>query len=210
MKVYHNKQSQFELFPAEGEPPVKKTSQRFFLKDLTFSPENFIVLSVVLIMSMVVFFSLGVERGKRTAWAKKSQQGQRTKTSVHPDATLTKDKTRPANGGAQTTSVPRKRIDRNPIIIERKTAVSRASGQGDTILEKNADKVYTVQVASFRKEEYAQKEAMDLKKKGYEILVLPKGKYSIVCVGKFAQRDEAKLFSKKLRKRYKDCLIRSL
>ncbi|MCK5581683.1 MAG: SPOR domain-containing protein, partial [Candidatus Omnitrophica bacterium] len=76
--------------------------------------------------------------------------------------------------------------------------------------KKKVDSTYTVQVASFRKKVYAEKEAMDLKKKGYEIFVVPKGDYSIVCVGKFAYKNEANQMSRKLRKRYKDCLVRSL
>ena len=71
-------------------------------------------------------------------------------------------------------------------------------------------KFYTVQVASYKGEKYAQKEASLLKQKGYDILVLPKGAFSIVCVGKFKEKEEAKNFSQKLKKQYKDCLVRSL
>ena len=76
--------------------------------------------------------------------------------------------------------------------------------------EEIIDLAYTVQVASFQKDEYAQKEAMTLKKKGYDIFVVAKGKYSIVCVGKFSRRDEAKVILSRLKKTYKDCMVRRL
>ena len=57
----------------------------------------------------------------------------------------------------------------------------------------------------------AKKEAENLEERmEYDIFVLPKGKYSIVCVGKFPQEDRAKVILNKLRKRYKDCLVRRL
>ena len=207
MKIYPNKQSQFELFPGGSEQPVKKSGSRFFLTALTLSPENFIILGIVLIMSMVVSFSLGVERGKKMVMVKKKQQSQRATVPAH---FVPEKKDRIRESETKAAPVPEKAGSVSFSRAEEEAAISGASGQGDTILEKRVEKNYTVQVASFRKEESAQKEAMDLKKKGYEILVLPKGKYSIVCVGKFVQRNEAKVFSRKLKKRYKDCLIRSL
>ena len=72
------------------------------------------------------------------------------------------------------------------------------------------DKKYTIQVASFKTDLNANKEADSLKGKGFETSVLRKGSYSIVCVGKFQRKEEAKQFSRKLRNRYKDCLVRRL
>ncbi|MBZ0166890.1 MAG: SPOR domain-containing protein [Candidatus Omnitrophica bacterium] len=67
---------------------------------------------------------------------------------------------------------------------------------------------YTIQVASFKTDTPAQREASWLKDKGYETFVLRKGDYSIVTVGQFNQAQEAKAFSQRLSQRYKDCLVR--
>lgn len=69
---------------------------------------------------------------------------------------------------------------------------------------------YTIQVASFLNRINAQKEAAILKRKGLSPLVLPKGKFSIVCVGNFAKRKEAESLLSKLKKQYQDCRIRRL
>ena len=52
--------------------------------------------------------------------------------------------------------------------------------------------------------------AQILQKKGYETVVISKGSYTIVCVGKFTHKNKAQLFAKDLRKKYKDLLVRSL
>jgi len=49
-----------------------------------------------------------------------------------------------------------------------------------------------------------------LKKKGYEIFIVQKGSYLVVCAGKFFEHDEAEGFSTKLKNKYKDCLVRRL
>jgi cell division septation protein DedD len=75
--------------------------------------------------------------------------------------------------------------------------------------EKKIDKGYTVQVASYAQTDSAERESIGLKKRGYETFILPKGKYFILCVGKFADKAEADIFLVKLKKQYKDCLVRS-
>jgi cell division septation protein DedD len=69
---------------------------------------------------------------------------------------------------------------------------------------------YTVQVASYADEKFAKKAAMDLDKRGFQTIVMQKGKYAILCVGKFNQKNEAKATIAKLKPKYKDCLVRSM
>ena len=69
---------------------------------------------------------------------------------------------------------------------------------------------YTIQVVSFAKKEIADKEALKLTAQGFDAFVLKKGKYSILCIGRFASRDQAGKEQKLLRKKYNDCLIRKI
>ena len=71
---------------------------------------------------------------------------------------------------------------------------------------------YTVQVASYKSTNGAQKEAATLKQKGYsDVHILSKGKYVILCIGSFQKKEEANLFSQKnLKSRYQDLRVRSL
>jgi len=69
---------------------------------------------------------------------------------------------------------------------------------------------YTVQVASFRTNSYAQKEVDLLKKRGYKAITLNKGEHIILCVGNFPEKEEAQALLSELSRYYKDCRIRRL
>ena len=186
MNIYHNNQSQFELFPGDSDGHGQKQKLCSFRTKVIFSIENCIVLGIVAIIGLVLSFSLGVERGKKRDQVAKSQL-----------ADLQQEEVVAAEVQEIAVVVPE---------IEERVAALPVVGQAtedpgpETVVpaveefqKKKVDKSYTIQVASFKSEAYAKKEAMNLKKLGYEkIMVLPKGKYSIVCIGEFAQKDEAK------------------
>ena len=192
------KQSQFELFPRSNEEKGQDLPKdRVELKDLTLSVENIILLSIIFVMGFVLFFSFGVERGKHLA--------KRSIETIEATAYVPTEET----PSVASTEVP-----------QEESIDSLKAVEGDEIREvievpqvqeiKIPDNIFTIQVASFKLERNAQKEADGLKEKGFEGYVVPKGSYSIVCVGKFNERSEAKQFATKLKHRYKDYLVRRL
>ena len=98
----------------------------------------------------------------------------------------------------------------NPVKTTPLPPADSEQAQNISPLEDSNKKPYTIQVASFKSEIYARKEAQDLEKKGHQSLIASKGKHFIVCVGKFVSENEAKIFSGQLKKQYKDCLVRRL
>lgn len=69
---------------------------------------------------------------------------------------------------------------------------------------------YTIQVASISNEKNIKGELASLKNKGYAAFSLVKGKYTVICVGKFEGKEDAKVKLQKLKTRYPDCQIRRL
>jgi hypothetical protein len=213
MDGFYHRQTQFELFPSAVGQVEGQQRPRLFNSPLIMSMENFIVLTVVIVMSMVLSFSYGVERGKKV-------------DGVSVPAALA------SRGAAVARSVPGQALaksagtlDRGKVAVEMKGGDSVASAQTIPLTkaevavpapeknkapEKLVDKFYTVQVASYKKGDYAAKAAEGLKQKGYETMVVTKGEHEIVCVGKFGVENEAKKFSQKLKKQYKDCLVRRM
>lgn len=192
MSLYYNKQSQFELFPAAASRPYEtKKGTGFFISSLTLPLETMMVASIFLIMLMVVMFSLGVERGKKIAMGTRA-----VRAKAVPSAPA------PAPAQAGTAVVPAAApaaVPSNNLPAPHKETVENDGPGG-----------YTIQVASYAQESAAQREAGNLNKKGYKTLVMNKGKFTILCVGKFGEKSEAQSFSKELRKKYRDCLVRSL
>ena len=89
--------------------------------------------------------------------------------------------------------------------------VTAASAPEKTVIEeKNTEKKYHVQVASFHKENSARQEAKTLENDGYPVIITKKGDYLVIYVGGFKNEREAKSNFKNLQKRYKDCFLKRL
>lgn len=191
------KQSQFELFPETVGPADKNVHPRLMFSSLIFSLENIIVTGIFIVMAVILSFSVGVERGKRTIIVPA------VTTSAPGTALAASVSALPANQG----SVAPKVAAPAPPAIEKKTDKFR---EEPAKLPEILTGDYTVQVASFKKKDYAMKEATDLKKNGYHIFIVTKSGYSLVCVGKFSEKDGAKVILTQLKKKYKDCMVRRL
>lgn len=207
------RQSQFELFPQTIPRQEKVSRPGYLFSSLTLSLENIIIGVIILMMAVIFSFSLGVEKGKKIA----TRNGNLNQDNVPAATELTGRERRPA---------PLKplRLDPNQVTVEQasvkkpppfelKAKTPDVKGVFVPLrVSRPADlrNTYTIQVASYKQERYAHKEAGDLKKTGHEIFVLPKGSYSIVCVGKFSSPAEAQNTLSRLRRKYKDCLVRRL
>lgn len=152
--------------------------------------EQAIMISVIVLMVIVLSFSLGVEKGKRI------------------DNVLNN----------QNTLISEVQLPTRPVVkevkqeVETKHEILQKIEPRDKVIRQQPRETneYTIQVASFKKRSSVDEEAKSLQKKGYEVVILPKGNYIILCVGKFSKKEEATSFLGKLRKQYKDCLIREL
>ena len=210
--------TQFELFPNATVKASELRQRRYLLKDLTLSVEHIIVSTIVFVMVTVLFFSFGVEKGKRMVRVSILEAaGISRAVEAVSQETRGVVSSRLLAGRGEAQAAPAVTISPQ---AEEETLRSPKGGleppEASPKMEAQPQKkdaqedIFTIQVASFNSPQSAQKEAMLLKQKGYDIFVLPKGKHSIVCVGKFGQQNEAKAFSNKLKNRYNDCLVRRL
>ena len=197
MTIPSFRQSQFELFPGENSGQPRPPAKPFVIKDLTLNAENIIVLCIIFVVCMVLFFSFGVERGKRISF----------------DRTIAAATTPPAMNPAV--------IDGNEVkakitVVDESSAKAGLAAPNPEekreVLELNIDEQlrYTIQVASYKREKDAKHEAKRLEDKGHKSFVVPKGAYSIVCVGRFPEKDDAQLYANKIKANYSDFLIRRL
>lgn len=182
MNINRKGQSQFELFPGASKCGPETGKPAPLTKDLTLSLENIIVLCIIFVMSLVLFFSFGVEKGRRAVVAP---------DGVHLAPKMKKITLDPSGSGVKNTQKERVvfPVDIPKGLTEDSDATPRQMQDDDQ------ERLFTIQVASFKLRKNALREADRLKSIGHEdAFVIPKGSYSIVCVGKFAQRVEAKNF----------------
>jgi hypothetical protein len=206
-----NSASQLELF---GE--TKGFSQR---KSHSYGPKNSFftsiwsyektVLSVIALFAVsVVAFSLGVEHGKRITLAKLTPRFDISAKAKTPDATLVAAQALPKEPATETIAVPEpvnQQTTAATVIalpplpqIKQNSSVSLAAGS------------YTIQLASFKTKENAQKAARSLKKRGLSPVILSKGSYTILCVGNFNNKTAAQSKVTEFKKNYQSCYVRRL
>lgn len=125
----------------------------------------------------------------------RSSSGMKTTENILPDKNTDK---------AQTVFLA------NSNVSALKNSSSVLAKKDDSSLGLSANKPYTIQVASYKDDQYAQKEANSLKKKKFDAFVITKGDFIIVCVGKFSKKEDANGILSKMKKNYNDCLIRRL
>ena len=201
------RQSQFELFPQTLANHQKVNRPAYLFSSLTLSLENIIIVAIILIMAVLFSFSLGVEKGKKIVTNPNDSLNQNNAPS---GTEFTGRENKPSN------RIKSLQLDHNQAIVEQVSAKPVPDKTIPVLKQMPLEakgvvkSAYTVQVASYKQEKYAQKEAMNLKKTGHEIFVLPKGSHSIVCVGKFSSQTEANNALSRLRSKYKDCLVRRL
>lgn len=171
---------QLELFSDPQEDPktaASRAQKNSFLTRI-WGYEKTVLIILALLVTAIVAFSLGVEKGKRTL------------------------------------------VKQIPVFVNEPAAVVEIAKQAEPLAPLAAPEVkpvavaqkgnYTIQVASFKAASHAKKEAMLLKKRGFESLTLKSGIYTILCVGKFPNKETAQPLLTELRKYYKSCYIRRL
>ncbi len=248
------KQSQFELFPGTPGSSTDTGRPRYLFANLNLSVENMVLLGIIILMTMVFIFSLGVEKGKKlvgqsdvsiAVYPPRDSAVAAAPVTTGSIISSDHDRTSSAAASAPIVAVQNTQKTIQPIAVIEPPAIKQNSKSSYSVYEANGrfgvekekfnnlssgqrqnnstvkatenttanpflNKPYTIQVASFKDEEYAQKEASALKKKNFAVFVISKGNFSIVCVGKFSKKEEANGILAKLKKNYNDCLIRRL
>lgn len=189
-----NRSSQLELF-SQGKDAIAKDALRAdgFLARIH-NYEKVILGIIAFIISGAITFCIGVEKGKSIGRAdsfKRLEVVSKPVLPLKPQETL--------KSAVLENVVPA----RQPVIKKEAPAAP--------LKEKSAES-YTVQVASYKNNIAAQKEAQRLRKSGLASLVLVKGVYSVVCIGSFTEKNKARevLIKLKEKNQYQDCLLRRL
>jgi len=187
--------SQLELFSqARGYNGYRRGIGNSFLRRIRIY-EKAILISMGFIITAIVAFSLGVEKGKSLAILKSDMRFD-TANRKQPQVQFSRTK--------NIMSEKQPLAEREP-----QTVIPR---QDAPILQKPRENLqnYTIQLASYTSRAYAQKEADALKKRGLEPLIVSKGQYAVLYVGSFSDKKNARALLSDLEKQYRDCFIRRI
>lgn len=156
--------------------------------------QKLILKAIAFIFISLAAYSLGVEKGKLQA-ANLAGGLTRRASAVEITREPAASGVTPAGAG-----VPISASADVPLRPLRAEAVKLEPGKNN----------YTIQVASISRNKNVKSELASLRNKGYTAFSLVKGKYTVICVGKFEEKEDAKVKLQNLKTRYPDCQIRRL
>ncbi|MDD5655004.1 MAG: SPOR domain-containing protein [Candidatus Omnitrophica bacterium] len=200
-----NKPVQLEIFTPSTSSETKKRGSPFL--EYLWGYEKTILILIGILAVGVLSFSLGVEKGKRIA----------RRDAIKDSYTGSPVSVKPAQPAVQ----PVRRIEIQPaqaavntaprtVLAARAVPQARAAVATKPLKLSGQTGSFTIQVASYKSKKSADTQAQVFKKKGITAMVLTKGEYLVLCVGRFPSQDEARAALKELQKQYKGCYIRRL
>ena len=183
---------QFELFDdyAAPQPAEGRVYKKLFDSErraINLAYEQMIFLSCVIILSLVVTFSLGIERGRHIGLARNTAQVSAQKKPI------------PLQGDVAAPSAPENKKAGPPLLKFHKAM--------DTETSVIADGSYIIQLVSYKKENFAREELERLKVKGMNPFIKRSGDYYLVYMA-YNTRQDADNSVKALKRRYKDCFVK--
>lgn len=173
---------QKELFEFESpKKPAVRFDNIFPRTDsaITLTPEKLVFTAIGMIMLLVVFFALGVEKGKSSAIDKLAAEKMK--------------------GSEDVIAVPA--VSVKPVQAPPPAAVKVKAAFDKT-------KPYMVVAAAFSREDFALKEVGKLKTAGFEAFVYYGEPYYLACVGSFQNKGSAGKILNKVRRMHKDAYVR--
>lgn len=187
--------SQLELFSQVNKYGATRVDpSRSFLNRVR-AYEKIILIAMGFIVTAIISFSLGVEKGRKVAGLK---QDLRFDTA---NKKQTMSQSGPLNSAMKPGPPPPQAIPQ--VTIQKSNAVIPAK-------PKDSLQSYTIQLASYKSRSSAQKEAGILNKRGLLPLMVTKGEYIVLYVGRFSDKETAKALLSELEKRYHGCFVRRI
>ncbi len=211
------KPSQIELFPSNSAALDELNKPRFFLASLTLSIESLVILSILGIMLTLFSFAIGVEQGKRSvaqaldervaqAWNVGARRAHPTMIAASVTSTMPQQATAkpvaPIVAGSGNKGVVVMHTQAQPVGVKPMVKQTVVAAPKVAMLVPQAARM-TVQLATYRSENYARDEAIQLRGKGIQTFLVKSGEFWLVCSGQFKSKEDAAGFINKLPSKYR-------
>ena len=202
------KESQIDFLSHVGGKAEEPARPRYMAAQMSLSLENLVIFAIVAIMVVIFAFSLGIERGKGVALTTNEVPVSDGKSPVAASSGSGKADKVPGKAEAKEFKADTQKIKAVTFVAKAKPVAAPVAAANTKPVVTGA---YTLQVASYKGIKSAQREADKLKQKGFDnVYVLPKGTYTIVCVGNFQNKEDASGVKRQLNNRYQGSVVRRL
>ncbi len=204
------KERQIDFLSQASGKEGENLQPRYMAAQISLSLENLVILSIVAIMMVIFSFAMGIERGKKIALSapESSETVAANVPAAKNDRDTVKDDAKVSSVDSQKMKAP---ALSSQTMVKGKPVVDVGAAPAAAATAVAGSGAYTVQVATYKNEGPAQRAADVLKQKGFkDVYVLPKGSYTIVCVGNFQRKEDSSDTRRQLKSLYRDSLVRRL
>jgi hypothetical protein len=207
-----------QYYDKDGQKPGLK---RGLMPYVRIPVEYTIIGGIIFLVLLVVFYAIGVERGKKIAQERmvfqESAKIEKPSFGSKPEAKPEK----PAAGSLSESST-----DDTGAAVDGLPDLPESAADLDETLKEDADipglpkevksavpvvgGAYAIQLASTKNAEAAKKEVDKLKAKGKNACVIPSGQWHQICIRGYQSMEEARKDKTVLSKDYPDCYVKKL
>ncbi|MBI2870903.1 MAG: SPOR domain-containing protein [Candidatus Omnitrophica bacterium] len=206
---------QRELFPKlEGGHEASTFRSRFNVRpagkvSFSISYENLVFVGILFIMTFVLSFSLGVEKGKGRVTQVAFRDEPVPQGLAPAQDVIGEPAPKPAAVAQKTVSaaaVENKTETPVPVV----PATEKSAFAAPAVKPREAG--YTIQLITFAQQDSANKQVEQLKKDGYKPYLKTSGKYFVICEGDYPDSSTAKLTLAQFKKSksYQDAFLKKL
>jgi len=186
---------QLELFDLTGHPTVKPRPPSLGRLVLQIRQDQLVVAGIAGLVGFTIVFALGVERGKQL---------------VRSERVLLAREQPPAPSGSATA------IPATPTAATVKPATAappapvKPSAPKTRVASASPASRYAIQVVSYRQPRLAKRELDRLQAKGERAFLVTRKGFTVLCVGPFPSKNNAKDKLAQLKDRYQGCFVKTL
>jgi len=207
--------SQLELFNKTSDEVNSAQRLPGILVNYIRTYERFVLMLIGIVISGVICFCIGVEKGKHIALARINSnldlaEGQSAMPQKGGTEAGVSGQGAPLEPKEPRTAPAIAATDTQLAGISTTIAGAKGNINDAAQIPRAMAQGYTIQIASYLGKTAAQREMDVLKKQGLMPVVKSSGKYTVLCVGNFADMSTAKSLLTQLKRKYKDCYIRRL
>ncbi|MBI4003653.1 MAG: SPOR domain-containing protein [Candidatus Omnitrophica bacterium] len=191
---------QLELFDLSGHPTIKPRQRSLGRLVLQIRQDQLVVAGIASLVGFTMVFALGVERGKqlvrseRVLLAREQTLPVGAPPAANPEISAGQAAKPAAKTAKPATSAPTAPVKLN---VPKKLAASQGSR-------------YAIQVVSYRQPQLAKRELDRLQAKGERAFLVTRKGFTVLCVGPFPSKDNAKEKLMQLKDRYQGCFLKTL
>ncbi len=156
--------------------------------------DQLVLVGIGALIGLTVVFAFGVERGKQLARVERVNA--KTNLSQSVDVVYAEPQTQKQEQLIQVTTVPAE----SAVVASPEVNSVRA----------NELSGYAIQIVTYTKQEYAERERKRLEDSGELAFVKTYGEHSVLFIGPFESKDVAKRKLSSLKATYSDCFLKSL